>query len=427
MKDIVLIGAGNRGIKYSEIGLQMEDGFRVVAVAEPIKERREYIRELFNIPDELCFESWEQLLEKEKFADIVLIATMDKDHYTPTMTAIEKGYNIMIEKPISTLPEECVAIEQAAIKKSVFVLVCFVLRYCDFFTGLKKLIKDGVIGKVINVQHAEDVGNVHHSHSFVRGNWGNSKNSSFMLLQKSSHDIDVLQWLLDKKCKRVSSFGSLSYFKSENAPDGSTEYCIDGCPHAEKCYYNAVKLYLESDSKWFRTTATKKEDPTDADVELALRNTQYGKCVYKCNNDVVDHQIVNMEFEDGITVNFTMSAFNKGDRRIVLMGTKGVISGNMEDGYVSLYSFEDETTKKINLTELVTASDITGGHGGGDKGIMQELKNLCNSKEKNIGISYNSVSGHMVAFASEESRLNGGKVIDVEEYTAKILNKVENS
>lgn len=425
MKTIAVIGAGQRGEMYARRAKALcSDSFKIVAVAEPIKSRRDNVKNQHNIPDEMCFEGWEQLLAQPKLADIVIIATMDRDHYAPTMAAIQKGYNIMIEKPISPEPQECLAIEKAAREKGVFLLTCFVLRYTPFFNAIKQLIKDGVIGDVYNIQHAENVGNLHQSHSFVRGNWGNSKESSFMLLQKSSHDMDILQWLIEKPCKRVSSFGSLSYFTAENAPEGAPERCIEGCPHADTCYYNAVKLYLESDSSWFRTAATKLANPTDSDVENALRTTQYGKCVFKCNNDVVDHQIVNMEFEGGVTANFTMSAFNKGGRELTVMGTKGTISGNMADNFLTLYSFQTCETTKIPFSDISFNENITGGHGGGDDGIILELKRIVESEEKQVGDSFNAVNNHLIAFAAEESRLNG-TVVDVEKYRNNIVSSLK--
>ncbi|MBE6696231.1 MAG: Gfo/Idh/MocA family oxidoreductase [Ruminococcaceae bacterium] len=424
MKDIILIGAGMRGSGYSGIGKKMEDGIRVVAVAEPVKERREHIQKMFDIPDELCFESWEPLIEKGKIADAAMVTTMDRDHFAPAVAAIRQGYNLILEKPIAPTPEECIIIDEEAKKAGVFVLICFVLRYGPFFKGLKQLLKDGAVGEVVNIQHAEDVGNVHQSHSFVRGNWGNTERSSFMLLQKSSHDTDILYWLLDKKCKSVSSFGSRTHFVRANAPEGAPEYCIEGCPHADSCYYNAVKLYLEGNSAWFRTASTKKTNPTNEDVEWAIRNTQYGKCVYKCDNDVVDHQIVNFEFEDGITATFTMTAFSKGGRRIVINGTKGVITAEMSQKYLTLYSFDTKTEQQIEVSKLVTASDITGGHGGGDDGVMNEFVKLLNSDKKPVGICYDSVYGHMLAFAAEEARLSR-KVIDVDEYIEEIKEKAK--
>ena len=269
-----------------------------------------------------------------------------------------------------------------------------------------------MVGKILHVYATEGVGNIHHSHSFVRGNWANSETSSFMLLQKSCHDLDILQWLIGKECKSVQSFGHLSYFKKENAPDGSPERCIDGCPHSDTCPYNSVKLYLDdkdsSKSFWFRSTSSKSFEPTDEEVEYALRNTDYGKCVFKCNNNVVDHQIVNLEFEDDIICSFNMSAFNLGGRKICIMGTKGEIIAAADQ---PSFTFTDITTQKsteIEISNMVTNDSIVGGHGGGDSGIINSFYDmLCGKTDPSLSNIEISVKNHMIAFAAERSRLEG--------------------
>ncbi len=421
-KKIILIGAGMRGKAYTDMAFKMDGMYQVVAVAEPIENRRLYIQKKHGIPDELCFDDWEPLLRLPKFADAALISTMDRGHFAPTMAAIEKGYDILLEKPVAPTPKECYQIAEAANAKGVNILVCHVLRYTPFFRLLKKLIQDGTIGDVISIQHAEHVGNVHQSHSFVRGNWRNSEESSCMILQKCCHDLDILQWLLDKRCLRIQSFGSLSYFTRKNAPADAPERCIDGCPHADECYYNAVKLYLEDKKNgWFRTTSTKKVAPTDADIEETLRTTDYGKCVFKCDNNVVDHQIVNMEFEDGVTVSLTMEAFNKGSRNSRIMGTKGEIIANMGDDFVTVYDFATREYREVKIANAFTEESITGGHGGGDPKILDAFYELLCGKSGGESVCSVSVAcdNHMLAFAAEESRLKG-TVIDMEEYIQNI-------
>ena len=414
-KKVILIGAGARGNAYARIGKEIEL-FDVVAVAEPIAARREFVAKRHGIAKENLYETWEPLIAKGKIADAAIIATMDRDHFAPTMAAIEAGYDILLEKPVSPLPEECREIERAAKEKGVSVLICHVLRYTPFFRALKKMIDDGRVGRVVNIEHTEGVGNIHQSHSFVRGKWGNSERSSFMLLQKSCHDMDILQWLVGKECKRVHSFGSLTYFKKENAPVGSPEYCIDGCPKSDSCPYNAVKLYLKSDSKWFRSSSTKKFDPTDIDVENAIRTTNYGKCVFKCDNDVVDHQVVNLEFEDGVICSFTMSAFNMGGRQIRIMGTKGEIIADAAKPTFTYKNLENGTVEEINIEDQICNDTITGGHGGGDTGIMYAFYDMLDGKSNpelsNIEIS---VKNHMIAFAAEKSRLEG-RVVSLDEF-----------
>ena len=409
-KKLILIGGGKRGNTYTKIGKELEK-FELVAVAEPIKVRREYIAKLHGIPENMCFESWEPLLALGKIADAAVIATMDRDHYAPTMAAIDAGYDLLLEKPVSPILSECEEIERAAREKGVQVLVCHVLRYTPFFRALKALIDSGKIGKIMNIDHTEAVGHQHYSHSFVRGNWGNAERSSFMLLQKSCHDLDILQWLIGKECKSVQSFGTLSYFKKENAPADSTYRCFDGCPHIDSCPYSAKKLYIErEDGNWFKGVATSMHTPpTDEQVLDAISKNQYGVCVFKCDNNVVDHQTVNMQFEDDIIVNFTMSAFNQGGRTIRIMGTHGELEASMSSPTIKYTNLITGAVEQINIEDAVASDSIISGHGGGDHGIMCSLYDMLCGKEDAADLSNISISvkNHRIVFAAEKSRLEG--------------------
>ena len=418
----IIIGGGLRGVAYSNMMNKYPECFEVVGLAEPRPERRLALKEKNNIRDDMCFEDYKQLLAKGKVADFAVIATMDQDHYAPAMQAIELGYDLLLEKPIAPTAKECADIERAAKKHGVRVVICTVLRYTPLFTKIKELITNGTLGKVMSVNHEECVGDLHQTHSYVRGNWGNVERSAIMLLAKSCHDLDLLQWLVDKKCKKIQSFGSLSYFKRENAPDGSPEYCIDGCPHADKCPYDAVKVYLNNEGKgyrgWFRTAATKLPNPTDEDIVKALKETQYGKCVFKCDNDVVDHQTVNMLFEDDITVTFTMNAFNKGGRFIHIFGTKGELRAALDgDTPISVFNFE---TRKDETISIYGEDGMAKGHGGGDEGIIRTLYSYLTDDYDGMSVPdiEQSTYNHMLVFAAEESRING-TVVDIDEFIAR--------
>lgn len=419
---VILIGAGCRGRIYTNE--MFGKGFEVVGVAEPFSEPREYIKQKHNIPDEMCFDTWEKILELPKMADIAIISTQDNLHYAPAMAAIEKGYNLLIEKPVAPTPKECADIANLAKEKGVKILVCHVLRYTRFFGKIKELIMTGKIGKVMSVHHSECVGNVHQSHSYVRGNWRNTAESSNMLLAKSCHDVDIIQWLVDSDYSKTSSFGSLTHFVRENAPEGAPEFCIEGCPHADECYYNAVKLYLEdTKNSWFREASTKIVNPTDEQVEQALRTTNYGRCVYKCDNDVVDHQVVNYEFENGAVATFNMCCFNKGGRYIRVMGTDGELYGDMEENTIKYYDFKTRKEEVINPSEGTLDVTLVGGHGGGDSGIVNSLyKYIAEDNYSDVCLSEIdiSVKNHLATFAAEEARLEN-KVIDVLEYKNKYL------
>lgn len=416
----VIIGAGNRGRTYADEMLHMPERFRVVAVAEPHESRRNYIRDAHQLSESACFRDWRALLTVEKRADVAVITTMDRDHFAPAMAAIELGYDILLEKPVCPDPAECEIVARAAEKAGVRVIVCHVLRYTPFFTTIKDLIYRGELGEIISINHEECVGHVHQSHSFVRGNWGNSGRSSNMLLQKSCHDLDILQWLLDKQCRKVQSFGSLRHFTAANAPEGATERCIDGCPHEETCPYNAVKLYLDDKKNdWFRDACTDVVSPTDAEVEHSLRTTQYGKCVYRCDNDVVDHQTVNLLFEGDVTVTFTMCAFTKGGRYIHIMGTKGELHAAMNGKNEPIRLFSYETGER--LVPITGRDGIPGGHGGGDRGIVESLYEYLTGQYRGFSVSdlRTSVNNHLLVFAAEHSRRTG-TVVDLEEYREQL-------
>ena len=414
----IVIGAGSRGRCYSEEMLKLPEKFEIVGVAEPVDAKRNYMRDKFSIPEENCFKDWTEILEKEKFADFAIIATLDRMHYEPAMKAIELKYDLLLEKPVCPEAEECVKIDRAAKEHGVKVVVCHVLRYTAIFKKLKDIIDSGTLGNIVSINHEECVGNTHQSHSFVRGNWGNSDESSAMLLQKSCHDLDILQWLIGKNCKKIQSFGTLSYFKESNAPAGSTERCTDGCPHKDTCPYSTYELYMRSDtdfSEWFRSVVAECPNPTDEQVYEGLQRSQYGKCVYKCNNNVVDHQTVNMLFEDDITVTFSMNAFNKGGRFIHIFGTKAELRAAIDgESPIEIYDFDTKETTKI---ELLGKDGITGGHAGGDEGIVNALYDYLTDAISADKVSEITISckNHMLVFAAEKSRATN-TVVDVDEF-----------
>ncbi len=427
----VLIGAGMRGQDHTLHSCR-DHGMECVAVADPSDSRRNFIRDTYGVKEEMCFTDYKELLAQGKIADFAVIATQDKMHLEPALMAIELGYDLLLEKPIATTPEECVQVWKAAEKKGVRVLVCHVLRYTPFMRKVKDLIDEGHVGKIMSVIHTEGVGNIHQSHSYVRGNWHKTEDSSNMLLAKSSHDLDILQWLLGSKCKKIQSFGGLHYFTKENCPEGAPYRCIDGCPHGDKCAYNAVKLYLESDDNyWFRPVCANKLNPTDAEVEQAIRTNQYGVCVFQGDNDVVDHQTVNMEFENGETVVFTMTAFNLGGRRIRIMGTKGEICSDDFETIELVKFFQDDPASpnfgKPETTYIKTGEntvqEIVGGHGGGDAGIIDDLALYFgeNKRTKSISGIGTSVMNHLYVFAAEKSRAEN-IVVDMDAYIESISN-----
>ncbi len=421
---VIVIGAGGRGRTYAYPMRDMPEKFKVVGVAEPHDARRLDFQRDMNLPDEAVFKTWEEILDRPKMADVAMICTQDNMHYGPAMKAIELGYDILLEKPVAQTEKECADIANAAKAKGVKVLVCHVLRYSPFFKTVKKMVEDGKMGEIMAIEHVEAVGDVHQSHSYIRGNWHDSKTSAPMLLAKSCHDIDILQWLIDKPCKKVTSFGSLTYFTEKNAPEGSPVRCADGgCPIADTCPYNAIKLYYDNkNNDWFRQASTagiaEHFPPTDEDVMKALKTTDYGLCVFHANNNVVDHQVVNMLFEGGATVSFSMNCFNAGGRYIRIFGTKGELYAHMSSQIIRYF---DLTTREHHEFPVPkTEESILGGHGGGDVGLVRDFYDYLNGTYTGSSIAEigTSVANHLVTFAAEEARLTE-TVVDVDAFFKK--------
>jgi predicted dehydrogenase len=417
----IVFGFGSRGSKYAHFACQHPEQLEIVAVADPLRNRLNTAKETHGLDESQLYTDWKEIAKLPKMADFVVISTQDQMHYEPALAMIEKGYDILLEKPMAPTPKECKEITEAAEKKGVKVIVGHVLRFTPFWKKLKAILDEGTIGDIVSVIHTEAVGNAHQSHSFVRGHWRNTAESTPMILAKSCHDTDIIQWLLGKECKQVQSFGSLTYFVKENRPDGAPDYCVKGCPAADTCFYNAVKLYYDDkENLWFRKAATRKvEPPTDEEVWEAISTGPYGRCVFACDNDVVDHQVVNMEFEGGVTVTFTMNAFNKGGRDIRIFGTAGELTADMDRGTIRIYSFETKETTEITMKAI--AGTITSGHGGGDTGIMEDLVQYFNDEEPSNSVCSlrTSYMNHLISFAAEEARVEN-KIVNMKEYEKNI-------
>lgn len=413
---VIFIGGGNRAIKFASSMAAQPEKYAIKAVAEPLPERKAVFRDQYGVPEQEIVDDWKQLLDRPKMADVAVIATQDNMHYEPAMRAIELGYDLLLEKPVAQTARECADIARAAREKGTRVLVCHVLRYTPFFGKVKELLMDGTIGQVVSVDMVEAIGNTHFAHSYVRGPWKSEKESTPMLVAKSCHDMDMIQWLVDKPCTRVQSFGSRTHFVEENAPAGAPKRCLEGCPVGDTCPYNSVRFYYENEKcSWRRLTTmgiAKDYWPTNDEVMEALRTRDFGLCVYRANNDVCDHQVVSLEFEGGVTASFTVNAFNKGGRYVRVYGTKGELYAYAADPKINVYTFEDESHWTVDVPEV--DETIFGGHGGGDDGIIRELHDYLSDEYTGFRAAdiQVSVENHMIAFGAERARREG-TVVDV--------------
>lgn len=417
MLRIGVIGAGNRGKDvYANFILKNSDEAEIVAVAEPNPLKRDQMIKAHGILPEYVFNSWEEFLEKDKFCDAVILATGDDMHFEPMELAMKKGYDILLEKPMSNKVEECIDIVKMAEKYGVKVMVCHVLRYTPFFSKLKELIDSGIIGEVVDIQHNENIGNFHFAHSFVRGNWRNSNETSPLILQKSCHDLDILSWLLNgNPCKKIASFGNLKYFRKENALEGSADRCLE-CKYIDSCIYSPKKIYYNNIGAW--PTLVASEIQTEEALTKSLEDNQYGRCVYKCDNNVVDNMVSIIEFENGVNVTFNLCAFtDEVCRTIKIMGTKGEIRGNDAKNHIEVYEFGKGEGRFANGKKTEIIPDVLeGGRGGGDTGLMNDFVNLCLGRQEDSRTNpRTSLESHIMAFAAEDSRVNGN-VVYMDEY-----------
>lgn len=417
----VLIGAGLRGgYVYSSYALEHPEEFKIVAVAEPDEQRRTEFAKRHGISEENQFSDYEELLAKEKLADCAMVCTQDTLHYDPVVKALEKGYHVLCEKPMSPDSQEIAGMGMMTKKYGRILMICHVLRYSAFFSKIKECLVQGKIGRLMSIQHMEEVGYWHHAHSFVRGNWRRSEDTSPMILQKCCHDMDILMWLIESSCTKVSSFGDRTFFREENAPEGAPEKCLDGCPHRDECAFYAPDFYFnhpkaEEDGLIYAVSGNTTPDS----IIAALREGPYGRCVFRCDNTVVDHQIVNLEFQNHVTASLTMSAFTKNCSRIInLMGTRGQMKGNMEDGSIEIDDFV--TGEK----EIIRLNTPARGHSGSDSNMMKDFVRMIAGEEKDVKSSAEiSVTSHLIALAAEESRITG-KTIDFTEYQKNLENRV---
>lgn len=401
----ITIGAGARGNLYGAYALKYPEQLDIIGVAEPIKLRNERYTAKHNIPDSNRFTTWEDVFKKPKFADAVIVSTPDNLHYGPCMAALKLGYHVLLEKPISPSESECRDILELSKKQNKIVAVCHVLRYAPYFQKLKELVQSGAIGEVVSMQHLEPIHHIHMSHSYVRGNWHNSKETTPIILAKSCHDLDIIKWVLGKKSKQIHAIGSLKWFTSRNAPLGSSKRCTDGCTIENECPYSAIKIYQKNRTWLHHFDLPEDKSQFGPVIDNYLKTTNFGRCVYQMDNDQPDHYTCNILFSDDVTVAFSMEAFTSYDgRRTRIMGSMGDIVGDM-----SSFTMTDFRTGK--KTEWKQETD---GHGGGDWVLVNDwLKAISANNPKLLTSTIDeSIESHIMGFAAEKSR-NSGKSVDI--------------
>lgn len=396
---IVVVGAGNRANKYLEYIVRNPDKAKLVAVVEKNPIRLQTIAEKFGLTPEQCFEDYEEFFKNPVKAEGALICTPENLHYEPTMMAIEAGYNVLLEKPIAQTLRECTNIRDAANRKGVGVVICHVLRYHPYFRKIKDIIDSGELGEIVSIHLRSSVGLDRSTHGFVRGIWNKEKKTNPTLLSKCCHDIDLMVWLTQKRCRHISSFGTLRWFRKENSPAGSAERCIN-CRIESKCPYSAVNLYRERHD-WISNFDIPEGKTIDDVIEWQLAEGPYGRCVYHCDNDVVDHQVVSMEMENEITVSFTMDMFTYyGYREIHISLTHGEIDG--DENILRVRKFRGCQERIYDFSNLSNEPF----HAGADLNIMEAFVDILHKENPLSTVSKieDSIESHRICFLAEASR-----------------------
>ncbi|EAU84284.2 streptomycin biosynthesis protein StrI [Coprinopsis cinerea okayama7 len=418
---LAIVGCGQRGTNYAEYALRCPDQCKVVAIAEPRAPPRKRFVQQHKIDQTLVFRSWEDLLTASeetintigiRLADAIVVAVQDSLHLKVATAFARQGYHILCEKPMATTLEECIAMEHEIKKANVIFGMGHVLRYSPYTKAITEIIRSGSLGRLINIVHVEPVGYFHFAHSYVRGNWRKEQESCFSLMTKSCHDIDILcHWLSPAIPVRVSSFGSLQHFTKASKPEGAGEVtkCLD-CPVEKDCAYSAKKIYLDRVSRGQKgwPVSTLVDDVPDIEsIKVALKVGPYGRCVYECDNDVCDHQVVQLEYSNGSTASFTMVAFTSAicDRQTRLHFAHGEIVGDMNTFTVSDFR---KGTKEVHHPR-----NEGGGHGGGDLGLISAfVEAVRTGKQEVLGTTVEDVfRSHLTVFAAERSRKEG-RVVD---------------
>ena len=413
---VAIIGCGSRGCEtYGRLVYDKSDLFEIVALCDVRQDRLDKYGKEFAIPKQMCFLGEDEFF-KERRADVLFVCTLDKDHVRIAIKALKLGYHLLLEKPITSDLDECKALLEAKKESGKEVIVCHVLRYADAFVKVNELIDNGVIGDLVSIQALEQVGWFHQAHSFVRGNWRDTIETTPMIMAKCCHDLDLLQFYAKSRCKTVASVGDLRFFKKENMPSDATHMCVD-CPKVDKCPYSAKIIYIDGwksrgkpGNQWPFNVITEANPLTEAALNDAIKHTNYGRCVFDCDNNAVDNQIVMLEFENGITASLTMMGFTGCCGRVMkFYGTIGEIDLDEEKGVIEVKRFA-LPIERINIGDLMNQDNMA--HGGGDYKIVESLYNAITNKNAKTTLEA-SIESHLMAIAAEKSRLNNGKVIKI--------------
>ncbi len=404
---IAILGCGSRGRTYARIASSLGGRYQITAAVDPVELRTAAVAKCAAPGTAREFQDAGEFFAAGKLSDVLIIASQDADHFAHANEALRAGYDVLLEKPAACSLEHCEELDALARSLGRRIALCFVLRYTPFYSTVKAVVDSGRLGRIITIRASEGVEPYHQAHSFVRGHWSRTADSTPMIVAKCSHDADLLCWLSGSEPQAISSFGQLDWFKRENAPAGATRRCSDGCPVTD-CFYDA-RRYLTDKRRWLGMVMDHADEADDARILRFLESSRWGRCVYHCDNDAVDHQVVSAEMANGVTATLTMTAFDFG-RTLEIHGTEGSLRGgsHFKDAGVSELWIRDHRSGKTEAVPLAEPkADGYAGHGGGDFGLVDALDSLFRGPRA-LPPGLDGLAGHRLAFLAEESRELGG-------------------
>lgn len=421
---VAIIGCGSRGQNvYGKYMFESKDKFKILALCDTNEKMLEIAGEKFQVEAENRFTDPTEFFQ-EKRADALVLATQDRDHVWMCVQALKLGYDVLLEKPVSPVESELYELLDAQKRYGGKVIVCHVLRYAPAFIKVKQIIDSGEIGKIVSIDWTEQVAYWHQAHSFVRGNWRNDQETSPMIMQKCCHDLDLIQYYVNSKCDYVYSVGDLAFFNRKNQPKGASDRCQD-CIYINSCPYSAEKLYVKqfvdigSVTGWPFDVVDLTRPITVESLRKAYQSNQYGRCVFACDNNVVDNQNVLMRFENNVKVNLTMTGFTGyAGRKVTIHGTLGEIEMDENRDLLKLSVYgEEKDVYDVRKSEAYSIKEIVNsdakdefGHGGGDELLVRDFYKALTGETDAETTLERSIESHLIALASEKSRKSGEKV-----------------
>ena len=417
----IIVGAGHRAVTYASYAKAHPEQVQVVGVADPSEQRRQQTAKLFGLEPRACFKSADELAQQPKMADFVINGTMDHQHVPTALPLLERGYDMLLEKPFATSEQEMWQLVRTARRTGRKIAICHVLRHAPFYAEIRRRVASGAIGNLLNIQATEHVSYHHMAVGFIRGKWSRTDLChSTMLMSKCCHDLDMIVWMKSGILpKRVNSFASNFQFRPENAPAGAGTRCLVDCAVEKDCLYSARKHYIDHPDRWSFYVWDSLEHiakPTVDDKIESLKTSPYGRCAWKTDMNVVDHQSVLIEFEDGCTATLNMiGGCAKPGRTIHLIGTRGEIAGCLEDNKFTIHGIDTRPGHEFS-SEIVdlTQDRDTSGHGGGDDRLVADFLAYLNGRAPSLSTTCleDSVAGHLIGFCANCS-VDEHSVIDV--------------